>query len=138
MNLLLADNYKAIPGWLAVFDQFLGPYLTGHTDTFYQKYPSPASFPAPSVPPAGPSETEDCLFLDVMVPATVFQKQAFRSSDVPVLVWFYGGGFTLGYKTEWPPADLMKRSYGGNTEGLIFVAINYRVSASLGNYKVMR
>ena len=73
-----------------------------------------------------------------MVPATVFHKQASRSTRAPVLVWFYGGGFTTGYKTEWPPADLLKRSYGGNTEGLMFVAVNYRVSASLWKYKLLR
>lgn len=47
----------------------MAAYTTGQLDTFYKRYPSPASFPTPGVPPAGPSETEDCLFLDVMVPA---------------------------------------------------------------------
>ena len=138
LGLLFADDWKALPAWLTVADQFTALYSIGQTDTFYQNRSSPASFPMPSVPPAGPSETEDCLFLDVMVPATVFQKQAFRSVGSPVLVWFYGGGFTTGYKTEYPPADLLKRSYDGNTEGLIFVAVNYRVSASLEKYKLLR
>ena len=138
LDQFLADNSKALPGWLSVATQFIGSYSTGELDTFYQKYPSPASFPAPSVPPAGPSETEDCLFLDVMVPATVIRKQAFRNRRAPVVVWFYGGGFTVGDKTQWPPADLLQRSYGGSTEGLILVAVNYRVSASLCNYQLMR
>lgn len=73
-----------------------------------------------------------------MVPASGFQKQAFGSSSAPVLVWFDGGGFTVGYKTEWPPTDLLKRCYGSDTEGLILVAVNYRVSALVGNDRLMR
>lgn len=116
----------------------MAAHTTGQMDTFYARYPSPASFLNPSVLPAGPSETEDCLLLDVMVPASVSQKQAFRNRRAPVLVWFHEGGFTVGYKTDWQPADFLERSYGGGTEGLIFVAVNYRVSALLGNDRLMR
>lgn len=43
----------------------------------------------------------------------------------------------MRYKTEWPPADLLKRSYGGDTEVLIIVAVNYRVSTSLGKDRLI-
>lgn len=64
----------------------MAAYTTGQLDTFYKREPSPASFPTPGVPPAGPSETEDYLFLDVMIPAYVFRKQAFGNRRTPVLV----------------------------------------------------
>ena len=73
-----------------------------------------------------------------MVPATVFHNQTAKNRRAPVLVWIYGGGCTVGYKTEWPPAELLKQSYAGNTDGLIFVAVNYRVSATVLNYGLMR
>ncbi len=33
------------------------------------------SFPAPNVPPADPSETEDCLLLNVKVPETTIRSK---------------------------------------------------------------
>ena len=42
-----------------------------------------------SVQPRDPSQNEDCLFLDVMVPQKIFEK-AGRGYGAPVLVWIYG------------------------------------------------
>ncbi|KAI4182608.1 MAG: hypothetical protein LQ346_006542, partial [Caloplaca aetnensis] len=118
----------ANPGWLQIAGQFIGPYLTNGTTAFYQQYPSPASFPRPEVPPADPSETEDCLFLDVLVPEQIFNRKTGRKK-APVLVWIHGGGFTGGYKTQYPPTTLIKQSYSGPANGVIFVALNYRLGA---------
>lgn len=46
-----------------------------------------------STPPRDPSQNEDCLFLDVMVPQGIFEK-AGQGYGAPVLVWIYGK--TLG------------------------------------------
>lgn len=35
------------------------------------------------------TETEDCLFLDVVVPRSVFER---KGRGAPVMVWIYGGG----------------------------------------------
>ena len=51
-----------------------------------------------------PRESEDCLFLDVLVPTNVWEKEAKKKtrgkadSGAPVLVWIYGGGYTAGSK----------------------------------------
>lgn len=45
------------------------------------------------------NQTEDCLFLDIYVPKTV---QA-STSPVPVVVWFYGGAYVFGSKTQYDP-----------------------------------
>lgn len=78
-----------------------------------------------------PRTTEDCLFLDVIVPKKVFdraQNKTFvpRKTLAPVLVWIYGGGYTEGDKSIYNPSGLIQESTGG--DGILFVAINYRVS----------
>lgn len=55
------------------------------------------------------------------------------------MVWIYGGGFTEGSKTlSGNPAGLIARSQVNGQEGVIFVAMNYRlglfVSTSLRKY----
>ena len=70
------------------------------------------------------------MFLDVYVPQEVFQK-AGQGCGAPVMVWIYGGGYTFGEKNgdgEYNPAGLIKASQVSGNEGIIFVAINYRVS----------
>lgn len=55
-----------------------------------------------------PRTTEDCLFLDVLVPK-VFDK-ARNGTKVPVLVWIYGGGYTYGDKSADNASGLIRRS----------------------------
>lgn len=81
-----------------------------------------------------PRTTEDCLFLDVVVPRGIFHQVQQKKKDfvakkklAPVMVWIYGGGFTGGDKTMYNPAGLIERSMARG-EDIIFVAINYRVS----------
>lgn len=45
------------------------------------------------------TQSEDCLFLDVYVPTQAFQM----SGPVPVVVWFYGGAYLFGSKTQYDP-----------------------------------
>jgi hypothetical protein len=62
--------------------------------------------------------TEDCLYLDVYVPASL------KATDkAPVLQWFYGGGYMFGSKEMWgDPAGLIQAA----DEPMIYVASNYR------------
>jgi para-nitrobenzyl esterase len=65
-------------------------------------------------PPSGKSE--DCLYLNVWTPAIS------AGEKIPVLVWIYGGGFSVGSTSE--PV------YGGEAlakKGVILVSIAYRV-----------
>ncbi|OTA90876.1 hypothetical protein M434DRAFT_22705 [Hypoxylon sp. CO27-5] len=71
--------------------------------------------------------TEDCLFLDVIAPQSSFNRNV---SDLPVLIWVYGGGYSSGEKTgngKFNPAGLLAAS--GGEPGFIFVAMNYRLGA---------
>lgn len=67
-------------------------------------------------------ESEDCLFLDVVVPTSFFRKR--RRKLAPVLVNIHGGGFFIGDKTTlYDPQGLLAAS----ENHIIFVSMNYRV-----------
>lgn len=83
----------------------------------------------------GPTESEDCLFLDVYVPKRIFDSEKGRrtrkkhgksSVGAPVLVWIYGGGYTGGNKAV-NPTNLIAQADENNGEGVVFVSFNYRV-----------
>ena len=87
---------------------------------------------AGSLPSQDPRTTEDCLFLDVVVPQSIFKGASNATnltSGAPVLVWIYGGGFTAGVKDAYSPAGLIKASQVNSTAGIIFVSLNYRLGA---------
>ena len=61
--------------------------------------------------------SEDCLYLNVWTPANT------PTAKLPVVIYFYGGGGTLGYGADW--------RYDGSTiakKGVIVVTPNYRVN----------
>ena len=62
------------------------------------------------------SSEEDCLYMDVWVPANS------KGKKLPVMVWTYGGGFTGGSKSENTPEGLFDLS-----KEFIFVSFNYRL-----------
>jgi carboxylesterase type B len=74
-------------------------------------------------PPPSPSENEDCLFLDVAVPRAIFNR---TRAGAAVLVWIHGGGYTLGTKAG-SPAGLIARSEQATGQGIIYIAMNYRL-----------
>ncbi len=62
------------------------------------------------------SMSEDCLYLNVWTPADS------SSANLPVLVYFYGGGFIAGDGSEW--------RYDGSSiaqKGIVVVTVNYRL-----------
>ena len=78
--------------------------------------------------------SEDCLFLDVYVPASLLAEQPI-ARKVPVIVWFYGGGYIDGQKSGPDPNDPTYSGVGilnaahAFSQEVIFVAGNYRVGA---------
>ena len=67
-------------------------------------------------------ESEDCLFLDVMVPTAVYQER--KRKLAPVLINIHGGGFFIGDKQSlYDSQGLLAAS----KNGIIFVSMNYRV-----------
>ena len=82
-----------------------------------------------AIPPGPPTqqESEDCLFLDVIAPAQLFNNGGSQSSGslAPVLFNIHGGGNFMGEKKAmyWP-GGLLERS----NNSFIYVSVNYRVS----------
>jgi para-nitrobenzyl esterase len=61
------------------------------------------------------STTEDCLYLNVFVP-----KNTRPNARLPVMVWFHGGGFSVGESDDYDPDKWVAR-------GRIVVTLNYRL-----------
>ena len=88
---------------------------------------SGSSFTRSDIPPVDPRTSEDCLFLDLIVPSSVFGNRK-NGSGAPVLVWIHSGGYVMGYKDQFGNGlGLVSRSRHGRRDGIIYVAINYRL-----------
>ena len=81
-------------------------------------------------------QTEDCLFLDIYVSATLLPNGGPPpSTSASVVVWFYGGAFVAGSKGGNDPNNPFYTGVGAinaaNALGqpLVFVAGNYRLGA---------
>ncbi|EGO01172.1 hypothetical protein SERLA73DRAFT_159669 [Serpula lacrymans var. lacrymans S7.3] len=67
--------------------------------------------------------SEDCLFINVVRPAGVTQD-----SNLPVIVWLYGGAFESGDSSSTNGTDIVGRSLDLKTP-VIQVSLNYRMNA---------
>lgn len=61
------------------------------------------------------STTEDCLYLNVFAP-----KDTKAGAKLPVMVWFHGGGFSVGESDDYNPDKWV-------AHGRIVVTLNYRL-----------
>ena len=97
---------QAFPGWL----------LTGTTDPI-----TPGE-----IPPVDPRTSEDCLFLDVLLPKLIWKNR--KKCRAAVLVWIHGGGFDVGWKdASGRGYGLVTRSQQLGSQGVILVSIGYRL-----------
>ncbi|KAL8672202.1 MAG: hypothetical protein Q9168_003334 [Polycauliona sp. 1 TL-2023] len=95
----------------------------------FTRAPPPGFDTSPKPPPATDGrESEDCLFLEVIVPTGVFSQ----TKKAPVVIWTYGGGFYSGnIQSQGNPAGLVARSIANpaTAPGVVYVSINYRLGA---------
>lgn len=89
---------QAKPSWESISSKFVPLYLKGQR-TFTESEFNKVSNTSPYLLPQDSMTTEDCLFLDVMVPQGIFDK-AGSGSGAPVLVWFHGGGYVKGMRSS--------------------------------------
>ncbi|KAM5543204.1 hypothetical protein V8D89_003078 [Ganoderma adspersum] len=75
-----------------------------------------------AVQPQTVPQDEDCLNVNVIVPANVT-----AGSKLPVALWIYGGGFVLGSNTGEPGENIVARSVELG-QPIIFVSPNYRLN----------
>jgi para-nitrobenzyl esterase len=81
-----------------------------------------ADLPGPACPQAGSTaplpQSEDCLFLNVYLPAT-----ATPHSKLPVFLWIHGGALVTGTGADYDPSVMVAEN------DIIVVTINYRLGA---------
>ncbi|KAK2030375.1 alpha/beta-hydrolase [Colletotrichum zoysiae] len=104
---------QAQPGW---FD-YIGSDVGNQTEM--------PPFTEDDVYPPRPGSSEDCLFLDVLVPEKVFNAR--MTATVPVLLFIHGGGYVQGSKTEYGSGVGLLSAAAQNGQDLIYVSINYRL-----------
>ena len=69
------------------------------------------------LPVPGFNPSEDCLYLNVDAPS--------EGSDLPVMVWIHGGGFTIGEGVQADGGTAGDRI--ARAEGVVVVSMNYRL-----------
>jgi len=89
---------------------------TPPTGTVLADLPGPACPQASSTAPL--PQSEDCLFLNVYVPAT-----ATPHSKLPVFLWIHGGALVTGTGADYDPSVMVAEN------NIIVVTINYRLGA---------
>ena len=121
-----------MPTWLGIGSQFVEAYIKHEPFDFASVNASiyaDLDGSEPLLP--DPRTTEDCLFLDVMVPKKTYDSSARNrksTGGAPVLVWIHGGGFSYGDKTSYGnPAGLIRASGLTGYDEITVVALNYRV-----------
>ncbi|KAF2501442.1 alpha/beta-hydrolase [Lophium mytilinum] len=114
---------QANPAWEAIAAVAVPEYLLGVPFNTSQTFNTTSS--APTI---DPRTTEDCLFLDVVAPKSVFEN-AHKHARAAVLVWIYGGGYTAGEKSDaqYNPSGLLNASEA--IGDVVFVSLNYRLGA---------
>ena len=88
---------------------------------------------ASELPPDVPGSSEDCLFLDVLVPAHVFKAKPVINK-LPVLVFIHGGGFVQGSKSSSGPGGGLLSAASLNQRDVIYVSINYRLGLFVSSF----
>ncbi|KAJ9259629.1 hypothetical protein DTO212C5_8583 [Paecilomyces variotii] len=110
---------QAQPSWMDIaIDVLSGETITG-TDW--------GNFTASDITPVDPRTSEDCLFLDLLVPETTFSNKD-TENTTPVLLFIHGGGFVQGSKTAYGYGDgLLESDFLKNHRDIIYISINYRL-----------
>ncbi|OJA17565.1 hypothetical protein AZE42_12793 [Rhizopogon vesiculosus] len=110
-------------------------YNTSFSATAYGP-PCPQQAATFSLPSGLPTETvdyltstisnitgsEDCLTVNVVAPAN-----ATPGSDLPVVIWIYGGGFETGSASTYNGSVIVNKAIDLNVPA-IYVSINYRLT----------
>lgn len=77
---------QAAPAWGLIAAEFIPEYLEGQT-VFNSSSFNVSSASSGGRPAQDPRTTEDCLFLDVVVPEGIFNNGTSNGYGAPVLVW---------------------------------------------------
>ncbi|PIL25854.1 hypothetical protein GSI_11607 [Ganoderma sinense ZZ0214-1] len=93
------------------------------TDSFAAPRLNATTFGASCVQLGVDSVSEDCLTLNIFRPS---ESVLSNESLVPVMVWFYGGGFRKGTSSSFNASEIIAQSVLRGTP-VVYVSFNYRV-----------
>ncbi|CCU75170.1 Esterase [Blumeria hordei DH14] len=119
---------QATPNWILENEAFLRAFIANQSTEGFSFGNGSQSLSLPIQIPE--DETEDCLFLDVIVPKRVWDTTEAHPEKgfAPVIVYVHGGGFTSGDKSSHQDMNsLLADSVKVNSQGAILVLINYRL-----------
>jgi len=117
-----AMTHKKIQQGLKKQKSFWASILGNNTSNFSTSSSTPTST---SILAVDPRTSEDCLFLDVIVPENVFNA---TSKSFPVPVCIYSGGYTTRNNTSSEnPAGLFAAGQENRGGGIVLVAMSYRL-----------
>ncbi|CAD6506182.1 BgTH12-07112 [Blumeria graminis f. sp. triticale] len=119
---------QATPNWILDNEAFLRAFIANQSTEGYSFRNGSQNLSLPIQIPE--DETEDCLFLDVIVPKRIWDttKAHPEKGFAPVIVYIHGGGFTSGDKGSHQDMNsLLADSVKVNSQGAILVLINYRL-----------
>ena len=85
---------QAGSAWTLIAEEFMPAYLAGQPFNLSAAEAGLQNIPSPAI---DPRTTEDCLFLDVVVPKKIFEKPVKSYGGAPVLVWVR---WLLPYQTD--------------------------------------
>lgn len=126
---------QGYPSWSKERSLFVKQYVEepNNISAFNNIPPPGINVTAKPLPQQDGRATEDCLFLDVLVPQQAYHNSSLNATGgVPVHVWLYGGGFYEGWKDSQGNAAgflLQSMRNAATAPGVIFVALNYRLGA---------
>ncbi|TVY93397.1 Carboxylesterase [Lachnellula willkommii] len=113
---------QGIPAWTSVATKWLTDGIGSINQSAGYQPPNITTLPTVQY-----GTSEDCLVLDILSPKSIFESRG-EGPGAAVLVWIHGGGYTLGWKTLYGSgAGLVRASESNGKEGVIYVALNYRL-----------
>lgn len=125
---------QGTPDWIGERTLWLKDYVSDPNNLSAFTYDPPPGLTSKSFGQMDGRATEDCLFLDVLVPEIVYNNRTINATTggAPVMVYAYGGEYVSGYKqSPGSPATLLQRSMLNpeTSPGVIWVQMNYRLGA---------
>ncbi|SMQ53749.1 unnamed protein product [Zymoseptoria tritici ST99CH_3D1] len=132
---------QAGPVWNALTYEYAEAYSQGNASLLSYEAGKTLATVTPDVPlnllkaSFPPGMTEDCLFLDVVVPQKIFEGNVsdYSNGGADVVIYIHGGAYSLGDKAvvgaTLKPDSFLLRAYEKQSPGFIWVSVNYRLGA---------
>lgn len=129
---------QGFPYWSGERASFVKAYLSNSNDisaAYTDENPPGGNSSIPPLAAQGGRTNEDCLFLDVIVPKSVYDTASLANSSggAPIFFWTFGGEFYEGdISSHGSPAGLIARSLADpeTSPGIIYVGLKLSIECA--------